>query len=272
VIEVIATGPLATIQDLGRPGYAHLGVSRSGAFDRAALRLANRLVGNDQGAAGIEILGGGLVLRLAHAATLALTGAQCDGDLPWGQSVTLSAGQRVRVGDATQGLRAYVAVRGGVDVALQLRSRSTDSLSGIGPAPLRAGDVLALGPPSRPDVSGALAVAQPSRVLRVIPGPRTDWFDPGALPTLLSVDWVVRPDSDRIGIRLDGPALHRVRPGELPSEPTLPGALQVPPDGRPILLGPDAPVTGGYPVIAVVREGDLDRAAQLRPGESVRFS
>jgi allophanate hydrolase subunit 2 len=108
-------------------------------------------------------------------------------------------------------------------------------------------------------------------VLRIVPGPRDDWFTADALDVLTSVAWTVRPESNRIGLRLDGPRLERSREDELPSEPTLPGALQVPHDGRPILFGPDAPVTGGYPVLAVVREADLDHAAQLRPGDEVRF-
>jgi len=271
MIEVISPGPSATVQDLGRPGFAHLGVSRSGAFDRSALRLANRLVGNDEGAAGLEILGGGLVFRLGDATTVALTGARCAGELDWGQARTFPAGARVAVGPAVSGLRAYVAFRGGLAGPAPLGSRSTDSLSGVGPAPVRAGDVLWSGPTPTGEVDGAQAVAPPGRPLGVTPGPRLDWFEPDAFTQLRRSKWVVRPESDRIGIRLDGPALGRIRPGELPSEPTLPGALQVPPDGRPILLGPDAPVTGGYPVIAVVDEADLDLAAQLRPGETLRF-
>ncbi len=272
MIEIVATGPLATVQDLGRPGYAHLGVGRSGAFDRAALRLANRLVGNSDADAGLELLGGGLTFRLLAAATVALTGALCAGDLDWGRARSLPAGVTISVGPAIDGVRAYLAIRGGLAGPLALGSRSTDSLSGIGPARLTAGDRLTIGPLPVTDVDGASAVRpEPGSPLRVVPGPREDWFAPAAIDRLRSTEWTVRPDSDRVGVRLDGPPLPRLRTGELPSEPTLPGALQVPPDGRPILLGPDAPVTGGYPVIAVVREADLDRAGQLRPGDSVRF-
>jgi biotin-dependent carboxylase-like uncharacterized protein len=272
MIEVIETGPAASVQDLGRFGYAHLGVGRSGAFDRAALKLANRLVGNPAGAAGLELLGGGLRLRLVDAATVALTGAPCAGELDWGRARSLPAGAVVSIGTPTEGVRAYLAVRGGLAVASTLGSRSTDRLGRLGPAPLARGDRLPIGADPGTEVDGVTAV--PPRfggVLRVVAGPRADWFDASALATLTSTGWVVRPESDRIGIRLDGPPLPRVRGEELASEPTRPGALQVPPDGRPILLGPDSPVTGGYPVIAVVRDADLDFAAQLGPGQTIRF-
>ena len=272
MIEVIDSGPLATVQDLGRAGYAHLGVGRSGAFDRAALRLANRLVGNAPNAAGIELLGGGLRLRFAGAATVALTGARCRGGLDWGRATSLPAGTVVSIGVPEAGVRSYLAVRGGVDVQTVLGSRSTDRLGRLGPPPLQPGDQLPVGLDPGTDVDGAqaVAIAGPA-ILQVVIGPRADWFSAGAVGALRSTTWVVRPESDRIGVRLDGRPLERIRFDELPSEPTLPGALQVPPDGRPILLGPDAPVTGGYPVIAVVRDADLDFAAQLRPGQAIRF-
>ncbi|MGH8960414.1 MAG: biotin-dependent carboxyltransferase family protein [Jatrophihabitantaceae bacterium] len=271
MLEVLAPGPLATVQDGGRHGYADLGVARSGAFDRAALRASNRLVGNDDGAAAIELTLGGLVLLAHDAATIALTGAPCTG-LDAGAAITLPAGAVVRLGAPASGLRSYLAVRGGLAVPTVLGSRSTDTLSGLGPAPLREGERLRVGSQPAGEVSGTplvRPVAAP--ILRVIPGPRDDWFTAGAMDALCSTAWTVRPDSNRIGVRLDGPALPRVRSDELASEPTLPGALQVPPDGRPILLGPDAPVTGGYPVIAVVRDADLDAVAQARAGDRLRF-
>ena len=272
MIEVVATGPFATLQDRGRPGYAYLGVGRSGAFDRGALRLANRLVGNDPGAAAIEVLGGGLTILLHDAATIALTGSRCSGDLGWGEANTVAAGTTVSLGPAVDGVRAYLAVRGGLKGATQLGSLSTDTLGGIGPRPLNAGDRLEVGSAPMSDLDGAQAIwTTPRTVLRIVPGPRADWFADDALDVLTSAQWTVRPDSDRVGLRLDGPVLQRIRHDELPSEPTIPGALQVPPDGRPILLGPDAPVTGGYPVIGVVRDADLDLAAQLRPGQSISF-
>jgi biotin-dependent carboxylase-like uncharacterized protein len=271
VLEVLAPGPLATVQDGGRTGYAPLGVPRSGAFDRGALRTANRLVGNPPDAAGLEVTLGGLALRLHRAATLALTGAPCAG-LDHGVAVTLPAGAVLRLAAPRSGLRSYLAVRGAIALAPVLGSCSTDTLSALGPAPLCTGDLLAVGPEPATAVDGSLVPTPPPVTqLRVVLGPRADWFAPDAPAALADTPWTVRPDSDRIGVRLDGPPLRRLVAGELPSEPTLPGALQVPPDGRPILLGPDAPVTGGYPVIAVVRANDLSAAAQLRPGDRVRF-
>ena len=286
MIEVLTPGPSTTVQDLGRPGFAALAVSRSGAFDRGALRLANRLVGNPEGCAALETTLGGLVIRLGDAATVALTGAVCAG-LDAGVAVTLPAGSVLRLGVPPQGLRSYLAVRGGVDVAPVLGSRSADTLSGLGPAPLRAGDRLPVGRvgPGVAAVSDALVPpvggivgTQPAQGvgapdaggLQARLGPRDDWFAHPA--ALFTTTWTVRADADRIGLRLDGPPLARRITRELPSEAARPGAVQVPPDGRPILFGPDAPVTGGYPVIAVLARGDLDRAAQLRPGDPVHIS
>lgn len=270
MIEILETGPLATIQDAGRPGFAHLGVSRSGAADRAAYALANRLVGNRPGSATVELTLGGLAVRCLDAVTIALTGARCPGADP-NVAFTVSAGSELRLAAPPVGVRSYLAVRGGIDAPSTLGSRSTDTLSGIGPRPLRDGDRLAVGRASGA-VSGFEAVPRlRPGAIRVLAGPRDELFYPAALGLLVSATWIVRPDSDRIGVRFDGPALRRRDARELPSEPVVPGALQVPPDGRPILLGPDAPVSGGYPVIAVARSDDLDIAAQLRPGDPVRF-
>lgn len=270
MIEVIAPGPLTTVQDLGRAGFAALGVPRSGAFDRAALRRGNRLVGNSESAAALEVTLGGLAVRFDAAATIALTGAPCPGAPDRDAAVTVAAGTVLRLGVPASGLRSYLAVRGGIAVDAVLGSRSTDTLSGLGPPPVSAGTVLRVGT-AQGQVSGAVAVAPVHPpVLRIVAGPRDDWFSASAMTLLTTVGWRVRGASDRVGIRLDGPPLPRRRDGELPSEPVLPGALQVPPDGRPILFGPDAPVTGGYPVIAVVP--DPDPAAQLRPGDVVRFA
>jgi biotin-dependent carboxylase-like uncharacterized protein len=274
VIEVVTPGPLATVQDLGRPGYRSIGVPLSGGFDRAALRAANRLVGNRDDAAVVEFTLGGAHLLFSTAATVAFTGAACTGPPDWGAPVTVPGDTGLRLGPPARGLRSYLAVRGGIDVDPVLGSRSTDLLSGLGPPPLRAGDRLAVGAPPRDPVAAVAAVTTqvaPS-AMRVRMGPRDDWFTEGAGQRLTATTWTVRGESDRVGIRLDGPSLVRRAAGELPSEPMLPGALQVPPDGRPILFGPDSPVTGGYPVIAVVLDADLDRAAQLRPGETVRFT
>jgi biotin-dependent carboxylase-like uncharacterized protein len=273
VIEIVRVAGLVTVQDLGRRGYAHLGVGCSGAADRAALRMANRLVGNDAGAAALEVTLGGLSLVARTALTVALTGAPSLSRLGWGAAVTIAAGTEVTLDPPATGLRSYLAVRGGVAVAPVLGSRSTDTLGGVGPDPLRPGDLLPVGAAPAGAISGEPAAPPPAPgPVRVIPGPRADWFEPGAVAALTGVAWQVRPDSNRVGLRLSGPVLARARPGELPTEPTLPGAIQVPPDGQPIVLGPDAPVTGGYPVIAVVADVGLDALAQVRPGDLVRFT
>jgi biotin-dependent carboxylase-like uncharacterized protein len=184
--------------------------------------------------------------------------------------VSLAAGTTIRLGVPRDGLRSYLAVRGGFAVEPVLGSRSTDTLSGLGPAPLQAGDRLPVGAAAGTLTGAAAAVHGRRSSLPIRFGPRDDWFTASARALLVDAEWTVRAASDRIGLRLDGPPLRRAIEGELPSEPTLPGAVQIPSDGRPILFGPDGPVTGGYPVIAVVT--DLDPAAQLRPGDRLRFS
>lgn len=270
MIEILHPGPFATIQDLGRIGQAALGVPRSGAFDTAALRAANRLVGNAESSAAIEFSFGGLRMCAHDAVTIALTGAVCPGAPGWGVALTLRGGTRLALGVPADGLRSYLAVRGGVDVTPILGSRSTDTLSGLGPAALRSGDLLRTGAANGDPADGAWVARARPPAHRVVLGPRTDWFTAEALAALLRSPWVVREQSDRVGLRLDGPRLQRAIDDELPSEPTVPGAIQVPPDGRPIVFGPDSPVTGGYPVIAVLR--DLDGLAQLRPGDALRFT
>ena len=276
-LRVLRVGALVTCQDLGRRGMAHWGVPRSGAADRGALRLANRLVGNEEGAAGLEVLAGGGVLRAQGAGVVAVTGATCEvavGGRPEGRNVALrlADGEELALGPVTRGLRSYVAVQGGVAVAAVLGSRSYDQLGHLGPPPLRPDDLVpcgaqAVAEPQWEQVPVADVPAQP--VLRVLPGPRDGWLEAG-IDALLTTAWTVSPELDRTGVRLDGPPLRR-RGGELPSEGMVPGAVQVPPDGRPILLGPDAAVTGGYPVVAVTIDADLDLVGQLAPGAVVRF-
>lgn len=281
MIEVVRPGPLATVQDLGRPGLAHLGVPRSGAADERAFRLANRLVGNPEGAAGVELTLGGAVLRFHRAAWIAVTGAplpvsvggrRCGTNAP----CRVPSGATVEFGTPVSGLRSYLAVRGGVAAGAVLGSRSTDLLSGLGPAPLRAGDRIPLGPvtgldPITVDVAPVPAAPE-TPVLRVLPGPRDDWFAPDALHTLTSAVYRVSPDSNRVGVRLDGPALRRSRQGEPGSEGMVTGSVQVPPSGLPIVFLADHPTTGGYPVIAVLAAASVPDAAQLRPGRRVRFA
>ncbi|MER6006952.1 biotin-dependent carboxyltransferase family protein [Nonomuraea angiospora] len=273
MIEVMAAGPYATVQDLGRPGLAHLGVPRSGAADAPSLRLANRLVGNPEGLAGIELTFGMARLLFHDGAWVALAGAPVDSAAGMGSPYWVAKGTELRLGMPDWGLRTYVAVRGGIAVEPVLGSRSTDSLSGLGPEPLRAGTLLPVG---RPEGVISVDLAPPPgprpAVLRVTPGPRDDWFVPDALAELCARPYSVSQDSNRVGVRLSGAELVRAKEGELPSEGMVTGAIQVPPSGQPIVFLADHPPTGGYPVIGVVREADLPVAAQLRPGDEVRFT
>lgn len=279
MIEILATGAQALVQDLGRPGLATMGVGRSGAADRAALRLGNRLVANEEGAAGVEVLFGGLALRAGRDLLVALTGAPAPATVdgrPVGHFalVAVRQGQELRLGPPPSGLRTYLCVRGGVAVAEVLGSRSTDTLSGIGPPPLRPGTLLPVGPePSTFPLVELAPVAPPTAgpvTLRAIAGPHAGHaVDPGALAR---ASWVASDRTDRIGMRLAGATLEVADgAGALPSEGITRGAVQLPPGGEPVVFLADHPVTGGYPVIAVLRDADVDRAAQIRPGQPVRL-
>lgn len=271
-IEILDPGALTTVQDHGRPGHAHLGVPRSGALDAAALDLANRLVGNRHGAAGLETTLTGVRFRVSSGTRFAVTGAACavlvDGrPVAWGAAVSVAAGAVVEAGQATSGLRSYVALAGGVDVPAVLGSRSTDLLSGIGPDRLAVGQVLPLGTPY--DEAPAAEGFRPVRgtELRLDLGPRLDWFTDEAIARLDGAEYEVGSASNRIGLRLVGVPLERSRAGELPTEPMVLGAVQVPPNGQPVVFLHDHPTTGGYPVIGVVRSEDLGICAQARPGD-----
>lgn len=279
-LTVLRPGPLALLQDAGRRGHAADGVGRSGPADRAAHARANRLVGNDAGAPAVEVTLGGLAVRAERDLTVAITGAPAPADVdgdraPHDAPVPLAAGQILRLRTPRFGIRSYLAVAGGFDVPLVLGSASTDTLAGLGPPAVARGDRLAVGtsrgsgePPAATPLGDAVTA------LRVLFGPRDDWFaDPAVLAT---GEWQVSPQSNRVGLRLDrtdpgGPALHRARLGEIPSEGIVLGAIQVPPSGQPVLFLADHPLTGGYPVIAVVVDDDIDRAGQLRPGQQLRF-
>ena len=279
MLEVIAPGPLTTIQDLGRPGWAHLGISRSGAADRASLRLANRVAGNPQDAAALETSLAGPRLRAVDDAVAVLAGAPCpaqvDGrDVEMHTPIAIGAGQELSVGRARRGVRTYVAFAGGLGVAAVLGSRSTDTLGGLGPARLAAGDRLTvLDPIGEPPAIDVVPVAEPEAEIEValLLGPREDWFAPELVARLHDRRYTVGAASNRVGLRLEGEPLQWARSGELRSEGIVPGAVQVPPSGQPIVLMADHPTTGGYPVLGVVAEDDLDRVAQLRPGGRLRF-
>lgn len=272
-IEVVRPGFMTTVQDRGRPGFAHLGVPPSGAADANALEVGNHLVGNAPDAAALEATLNGPALRFDGPATVALTGAETRA--PRGVCVFVERGDVLEVGRCLRGVRVYVCVRGGIDVEPTLGSRSTDLLTGLGPAPLRAGDVLEIGPePERPSSPQSLPLPglPDEPVLRISLGPRDDWFTSSAVEALYSQPWRVTPSSNRVGVRLAGPSLERARTDELLSEGLVTGALQVPPSGQPILLLQDHPTTGGYPVIGVVRSDDLWLAGQLAPSQCVRFA
>ena len=350
VVDVLSTGPQTLIQDFGRPGHSGLGVTRSGAADVQAFRQANQLVGNDDSAAGFEVLYGGMELSARQTSVLAVTGAQVSLEVatpaapetsnmalngtgaqaksggsdsaapeqvrqvPLRAPFLLYPGERLRLAVPENGIRNYVAVSGGLATPTVLGSAATDVLSGLGPAPVSAGDTFALvGVPS-----GFVGIADVARTalpesehptrLRFVPGPREDWFavkghNPG-LSALQQLTWEVSEDSNRVGIRLVSPGggetplasrpaaaapaftpeaapgggeeepeppIRRTRTGELPSEPVVRGAIQVPGSGEPILFLADHPVTAGYPIIGVVVREDLGLAAQLPPGAEVRF-
>ncbi|SEQ71229.1 5-oxoprolinase subunit B/C family protein [Microlunatus flavus] len=276
-LEVLAPGALGVVADLGRPDRASQGVARSGAVDRGALRRANRLVGNPPGAAALEVAGGGLVVRARGDLVVAVTGAHGPG-VEGDRAVGLDDGDELDLGTPEHGMVAYLAVRGGVDAEPVLGSRSTDVLSGVGPPPLRAGTVLAVGDlhetavAAVPEPGPALPAPGEVTTVDVLLGPRDDWFDTAALATFVGQEWTVTPRSNRVGLRLAGEhALERSRDEELPSEGTVPGSVQVPPNGQPVLFTADHPVTGGYPVVAVVARHDLDRVGQVPVGGRIRF-
>ncbi len=280
-LEILRTGPLALIEDLGRPGLAHMGVARSGAADRRSHALANRLVANPSDHATIEVTFGGFSARVRGGDV----GDRGD------RRRHRSFGKWKAVRHQQHSLRARR--RGDLDGCAARRtahaiwrcaaaststpvlgSRTYDVMSAIGPLPLQPGDVLPVGEHSGdyPELDQAPVAAIETEVLelRVVPGPRDDWFvDPDVL---VHTNWLATDRSDRVGMRLIGmPLEYRWPDRQLPSEGATRGAIQVPPNGFPVILGPDHPVTGGYPVIGVVTDEDIDKVAQIRPGQTVRL-
>ena len=288
-LEVLRPGLQLLVQDLGRPGFASMGVSAAGAADRSALTAANRLVGNAETASGLESFGGGVLLRSTGDGVAAVTGptgtitvTAADGTVltpRLGEAFALSDGDELELGPAERGVRRYLAVRGGIDVETALGSSSADTLAGLGPAAVDKGTTLSVHDPRTAPHLVDPAPARPRDLpqagetveMTVTLGPREDWFTDAGVETLLSQVWTVTHEADRVGLRLSGEVpLERARTGELPSEGAVTGALQVPPNGQPVLFGPDHPLTGGYPIIASV--DDLDLAAQLPPGVKLRFT
>lgn len=278
-LTVVRAGALTTVQDAGRPGMAHLGVPHSGALDRDAAALANRLVGNSAEATVLETTLDGVSLRPNTDVVIAVTGAPAAVSVSqrpaaWGVPVTVRAGEVVDIGAAITGVRSYLAVAGGLTVPPVLGSRSTDTLSGLGPPPLGAGGTMAVGPRSEPLPAVDFTVPRRSTepvVLRLTYGPRDDWFDAESLTTLTTCEYTVSATSNRIGMRLAGPPVPRGHTQELESEGMVLGAVQIPPDGHPVVMLADHPTTGGYPVVGVVNAHDVSALAQARPGTIVRF-
>jgi KipI family sensor histidine kinase inhibitor len=288
-LEVLDGGLLTTVQDEGRPGYRRVGVSTAGALDAPALRRANAAVGNPPAAAGLECTVAGPTLRFLRPTRFALAGADLGAVLeradlgPWpvppGRAVLARTGNVLSFTGRRSGCRAYLAFAGGLAVPLVLGSRGTDLGAGFGGwrgRALLAGDVLGLGPPGRePAVvpEEATPEAEDEAVVRVVLGPQADHFPPSALERFLGEAWRVGPSSDRTGCRLAGPALEHAGPTEIVSDGMVPGAVQVPPDGQPIVMLADGPTTGGYPKVAAVVSADLPRLAQLLPGrDRIRFT
>lgn len=284
-------GFLTSVQDLGRTGFRQFGVSTSGALDPFALRVANLLVGNDEGAAGIEITLGGLQLRFEDHRIVAWCGGEFDVRIgsqavPAGHVAHLQSGEELKFGRAQLGCRCWLAISGGIDAPVVLGSRSTDlraNFGGLLGRRLRDGDVILLGrrPRSSPPATGISSWAgphdwvSPARrypVLRFVRGVDWDRFNASTLQRFTSKAFNGSPDSDRMGVRFDGPELKREDETDLISEAVAPGTIQVPPSGKPILLLGDCQTIGGYPKIAHVIKVDLGIAAQLRAGDRARFS
>lgn len=288
MIEVLKAGMLDSLQDTGRAGQAHLGIGRAGAFDVPALRLANALVGNEAGACALEITLQGPTVLVTRDVRVALTGASMpkaridDQPLPMWRSCAVAAGSTLTLGGAEDGCRSYLAVSGGIDVPPWLDSRSTDINAALGPfeRALKTGDQLEIGTPSKNQDDGCYDWSldpapwfdpYSDAPLHLIRGAHTDCLDDTSAKALVSREFTVHGDSNRVGMRLDGPQLRLSESLEMVSEGSVAGVMQLPPGGQPILLGCEHPVTGGYPRIAQLAQVDLPRMAQLRAGAKLHF-
>jgi biotin-dependent carboxylase-like uncharacterized protein len=281
MIEVLRAGMCDLVVDRGRPGWGVLGVPAGGAADPAALTAANRLAGNDAVAAGLEIALSGPILRFPFGGVVALTGTHfaatrsSGAAVAWNETLVMAAGETLVLDRAMDGCRCWLAVHGGLAVTRVMGSRSTFLPAGFGGyfgRALKAGDALRCD--SSAGKVGRLRAHAPPRdrasPLRVVTGPQAGQFDDAGLAAFFAGTYRVDASSDRRGLRLAGPAVTHERV-DLPSQGVLPGAIQIPPNGQPIILGWDGPVTGGYPVIAGVISADLPKMAQLCPGDAVRF-
>lgn len=279
MITVLDPGPYCSVQDLGRRGYGRWGVSPGGAADRTSHALANRLVGNDERAATLEVTFGPARLRIDDPAVIAVTGAAefvttTNGARSPNSPIRMSGGEEITIHAPASGVRSYVAVRGGIDTPLILGSRATDPASGFG-AVLRAGDQVPIG---RSAITGSMLVdhaptrgwPRPAELFADL-GPQSEWFTAESLTLLKAQTYRVSSDSNRVGVRLTGEPLTRSVREEMMSEPVIRGAIEVTIDGQPIMFMSDHPTTCGYPVIAVLDAKSADDAAQLRPGDAVRL-
>jgi biotin-dependent carboxylase-like uncharacterized protein len=296
MIEVLLSSPLLTIQDSGRTGWRHLGVPRCGMMDDLALRQGNLLLGNDEGAAALEVTSAPVLLRFLNDSAIVLMGADMQASilepdlantrqqrLLTGFVYLLRAGDCLRLHAAkTPGQRAMLMIRGGVDVPLVLGSRSTDIMNGFGGLQgraLHAGDKIPVGEHSNTPLPLKTGVRQHSwnHTLRVLTGPDFTRFDQTSRQALFEKSWMVTAQSNRMGLRLQGDSLRAHEPADQPlnrllSIGVLPGLIQVPPDGQPILLAADAQTTGGYPAIASIISADLWQLAYMTSGTRVRFA
>ncbi len=283
-IQVQTPGLQTTVQDLGRNGFGPAGVSPSGAADPISLRVGNRLVGNDESAAGLELMLLGGTFVFPQGAILALTGSDFSAMLDAvhvdvGTSVEVRPGQTLRLGPTSSGARCYLCVQGGIAVPPFLGSASTHILSGLGGfegRALRKGDVLRIGSSSKPFRKRMIApqvLEQLSHrsVLRVTAGPQVDWFSEQSRRSFYAATYRVGEQSNRMGLRLEGTALAQRDAGQMVTEGVSLGAVQVPAGGSPIILFVEQQTTGGYPKIANVIAADLHRVGQLRPRDEIRF-
>jgi len=281
-IRVLSAGMLTTVQDLGRFGYAHLGISPAGAADSLSFRIANLLVGNAENEPALEMTLVGASLEFEAGAVVSFTGGQVLGKhakpLPMWSAVEVPAGAVLECGQIVQGARAYLAVQGGINLPMPMHSASTHLAGGFGGykgRALKTGDVLACG--SSPH--GAVHKVRPgfvermraSGAIRITRGLQWEWFESGETERFVASAYSVSEQSDRAGLRLSGEAVHPKKRAELLTEGVPLGAVQVPPDGQPIILFVDQQTTGGYLKIANVIAADLHRIGQLRPRDSIRF-
>ncbi len=280
LIEIVQAGPLVTVQDLGRNGFRHQGVSRAGSLDSLSLRIANRLVGNADAAAGLEMLFGNTRIRFLKEIWFALAGCDCFATLN-GKPVHPGWTKRARAGDELiinmprNGLCAYLALDGGINVPVLMGARSTDLQGGFGGwsgRKLQSGDLLPVGKknPKQLKTRGVL-LPELNQAIRVLAGPEVTQFDSAAQDAFFSHGWKITADSNRMGFRLEGDTLVRSESADLLSHGVFPGTIQVPPNGQPIILAAEAQATGGYPRIASVIQSDLWKLGQLRPGAFVHF-